>query len=194
MESSTRKNRTIVVPYDQKKYPEIVKKTKLFRDELNIIIEKKPELFPSDIKCGYLMKEIRHSKKSDVPIRRIQVGPISYTVRPSFVMPYHTALTDDVEKAMFLRKSDVPFQALSHVFGKDSMFWYRIEQNPGRNSLVGTTIKDPDLLPEHVAADEKHSRLKGNKIYVPATVGAQFISGAGVSEDAAEKGLTEAYG
>jgi len=194
MEYLTRKNRTIVVPFDQKKYPEIVKKAKLFRDELNIIIEKKPELFPSDIKCGYLMKEIRHPKKSDVPIRRIQVGPISYTVRPSFVMPCHTALTDDVEKAMFLRKSYVPFWALSHVSGKDSMFWYRIEQNPGRNSLVGATIKDPDLLPEHVAADEKHSRLKGNKIYVPTTAGAQCILGAGVSEDAAEKGLTEAYG
>ena len=74
------------------------------------------------------------------------------------------------------------------------MFWYRIEQNQGRNSLVGTTIKDPDLMPEHVAADEKHSRLKGEKVYVPTTVGTECILGVGVSKDAAEKGLTEAYG
>ena len=109
-------------------------------------------------------------------------------------MPYHTAWTDDVEKAIFLRKFNVPFWALGHVFGKDAMFWYRIEQNSGRNSIVGTTIKDSDFLPEHVAADEKHSRQKGEKVYVPTTVGAECILGASVSEDAAEKGLTEVYG
>ncbi len=145
MEASDRKNRSIVVPFDQIKYPEIVKKADLFRKELDIFIETNPELFPPDIKSGYLIKEIRHSKKPDIQIRRIKIGSIPYTVRPSFVMPYHTALTDDVEKAIFLRKSDVPFQALSHVFGKDAMFWYRIEQNPGRDSIVGTTIKDPDF-------------------------------------------------
>ncbi len=50
------------------------------------------------------------------------------------------------------------------------------------------------ILPEHVAADEKHSRLKGEKVYVPTKVGAECILGVGVSEDAAEKGLTEVYG
>ena len=194
MEASDRKNRSIVVPFDQIKYPEIVKKADLFRKELDIFIETNPELFPPDIMFGYLMKEIRHSKKLYIQIRRIKIGSISYTVRPSFVMPYHTALTDDVEKAIFLRKFDVPFWALRHVFGRDAMFWYRIEQNLGRNSIVGTTIKDPDFLPEHVAADEKHSRLKGEKVYVPTTVGAECILGVGVSEDAAEKGLTEVYG
>lgn len=109
-------------------------------------------------------------------------------------MPYQTALTDDVEKAMFLRKFNVPFWALSYVFGKNAMFWHRIEQTLGRNSIVGTTIKDPDRLPKHVAADEKHSRLNGEKVYVPTTVGDECILGASVSEDASEKGLTEAYG
>jgi len=88
----------------------------------------------------------------------------------------------------------VPFWALSHVFGKDAMFWNRIEQNIGRNSIVGATIKDPDLLPNYIAADEKHSRLKGEKVYVPKTVGAECILGVGVGEDASEKGLTEIYG
>ncbi|OQY10717.1 MAG: hypothetical protein B6I30_08290 [Desulfobacteraceae bacterium 4572_187] len=74
MEASDRKNRTIVVPFNQIKYPGIVKKAELFRNELNIIIEKSPELFPSDIKFGYLMKEIRHSKKSGVLIRRLKSG------------------------------------------------------------------------------------------------------------------------
>jgi len=193
-ETTQNRNRTITLPFDQEKYLEVVQDFKLFRNELDAIIKTSPELFPSDILMGYRMKEIRYSKKMELPARRIEVGGISYTVRPSFVMPYHTALTEEVEKAIFLRKFNVPFWALSHVFGKDPMFWYRIEQTLGRNSIVGTTIKDPNLLPQHLAADEKHSRLKGEKIYVATTVGDQCILGAAISENAGEDGLMEAYG
>ena len=77
----------------------------------------------------------------------------------------------------------MPFWALAHVFGRDATYWYRLEQSLGRNSIVGTTVKNPELLPEDLAADEKHSRLKGEKVYVPVTVGAQCILGAAVSKD-----------
>lgn len=192
--STPRKNRTIVLPFDQLKYMDVIENPKKYRVELDSLIDKFPELFPCNIKDGYTIKEIRRPKKSEIPIRRIIVGSVSYTVRPSFVMPYHVAFTDEIEKALFLRKFDVPFWALSHVFGRDMMFWYRVEQSLGRNSIVGTTIKNPDLLPEHLAADEKHSRLKGDKAYVPTTVGAQCILGVSVSEDAGEIGLKKAYG
>lgn len=171
-----------------------IENPKMFRNKLDTFIDELPELFPEGIRNGYSLKEIRHPKKSEVPTRRILVGTVSYTVRPSFVMPYHVALADDVEKALFLRKFDVPFWAISRVFGKDAMFWFRTEQSLGRNSIVGTTIKDPGLLPEHLAADEKHSRIRGEKVYVATTVGAQCILGACVSENAGEKDLKEAYG
>ena len=58
----------------------------------------------------------------------------------------------------------------------------------------GTTIKSPELIPDNLAADEKHSRLKGEKVYVPATVGGQCILGASASEDAGERGLNKGYG
>ena len=187
-------NRTITVPFNQQKYLEVIKDAKSFRKELDIVIKSNPELFPRGIQTGYWMKDKRHSKKSKIDIRRIEVDEIAYTIRPSFVMPYQTAFTADVEKAIFLRKFDVPFWALSHVFGKDQMFWYRIEQGLGRNSIVGTTIKDPKFLPDHLSADEKHSRLRGEKVYVATTVGSQCILGASVSKNATESGLTEAYG
>jgi hypothetical protein len=167
---------------------------KKFREQLDKFIVKFPELFPDGIESGYLLKEIRRSKKSEVPVRRITVGSVPFTVRPSFVMPYHSALSDDVEKALFLRKFDVPFWALSYIFGKNAMFWFRVEQSLGRNSIVGTTIKDPALLPENLAADEKHSKRKGDKVYISTTVGEQCILGVSVSEDAGEEGLKKAYG
>ena len=39
------------------------------------------------------------------------------------------------------------------------MFWYRLETSLGRNSLVGTTVRNPDALPQHLAADEHHAQL-----------------------------------
>ena len=43
-------------------------------------------------------------------------------------MPYHTAFVTDVEKAMFLRKFDVPFWVLNYVFGKDAMHGHRMDK------------------------------------------------------------------
>ena len=120
------------------------------------------------------MKEMRVSKKNRDTNTQNSCGWCLLHHQGS----YHVGFSADVEKALFLRKLDVPFWALKNVFGKDAMFWYRMEQTLARNSIIGTTIKDPDLLPEHLAADEKHSRLKGSKIYIAPTVGENCILGA----------------
>ncbi len=117
----------------------------------------------------------------------------SYTIRPSFVMPYMTGFVEDVESPLFLRKFAVPFWALSHCFGKNPMFWYRLEASLGRNSLLGTTIKSAEHLPQHLSADEKHTWLLGNKTYIATTAGSDCILGASVSESASEEDLKKAY-
>jgi hypothetical protein len=86
-------------------------------------------------------------------------------------MPYMTGFTRDVEKALFLRKSAVPFWALAYCFGRHSMYWYRMEASLGRNNLVGTTIKTEENLPVNLAADEKHTWLLGEKVYIAVTAG-----------------------
>ena len=68
------------------------------------------------------MKDIYHSKKQAVPIRRIQITGFAYTIRLSFLMPYMTGFVNEIEKAHFMRKFNVPFWALSYVFGKDQMY------------------------------------------------------------------------
>ena len=80
------------------------------------------------------------------------------------------------------------------VFGRDAMYWYRIEQSLGRNSLVGTTVRHPDDIPKDLGADEKHTRILGEKTYVATTVGNGCILGASVAMDAGENTLTKAYG
>ena len=192
--STHRKNRTICLPFSQEEYFTSIDKAEMFRECIDKRIELFPELFPEEIYDGYRMKEIKVSKKMSLPTRRIKADGISFTIRPSFVMPYMTGFTDEIEKALFLRKFNVPFWALAHVFGKDHMYWYRMEQALGRNSIVGTTVKDPVDIPIHLGADEKHTRISGNKVYVATTVGGQCILGASVAKDAGEESLKKAYG
>jgi len=57
-QSTPRKQRTITVPFNQEKYSDTVKNSRLFRQNLNEFINLHPELFPPEIKNGYLMKDM----------------------------------------------------------------------------------------------------------------------------------------
>ena len=192
-QSAHRNNRSICLPFSQQVYYANIQDPTDFRICINERIELFPELFPAEITKGYLMKDIYHSKKQAVPIRRIKIAGIAYTIRPSFLMPYMTGFVDEIDKALFMRKFNVPFWALSYVFGKDPMYWYRIEQSIGRNSIVGTTIRNPNDIPEHIGADEKHTRILGDKVYVATTVGNECMLGTSVAKDAGEQSLQDAY-
>ena len=74
------------------------------------------------------------------------------------------------------------------------MSWYRLEQSLGRNSVVGTTVRDPDALPRHLAADEHHAQLRGEDAYVAMTAGGGCVLGMALSNTANEVDLTAAYG
>jgi hypothetical protein len=86
-----------------------------------------------------------------------------------------------------------PFWALTYGFGRDDMDWHRLVVRLGQPDIVGTTLKNPDKLPEHVLADEKHTRLKGTKAYSATTVAADCILGASLALAADESPLKEAY-
>ncbi len=124
------------------------------------------------------MKDIRHSKKLGLPIRRITLrNGIVYAVRPSFVLPFMTAHVDEVADALFLAKW-APFWVLEQVFHVDASKLYRIEKTIGRNSIVGTTIKTAEI-PEHLLADEHHEKLLEEKVYIATTVAAGWANACG---------------
>ena len=186
--------RVICLDFHEDSYPNIVKDPMRFRESLNNQISQYPELFPDDINQGFQMKDQHTSEKLGLVVRRINIGGVAYTVRPSFITPYLTGRVSEVEKAMFLRKFSVPFWGLAYVFGRNAMYWYRLELSIGRHQLVGTTVRHVEDLPEHLAADEKHTRQIGEKVYVAVTCGDGCILGASVAPDAGESALTKAYG
>lgn len=101
-------------------------------------------------------------------------------------MPYMTGLTQDVDQALFLMRFHVPCWAIAHVFGRDAMYWYRLEQSLGRFSIVGTSVKNPEQLPKDLVADEKHRWLTGERVYIATTAAKDCLLGASVARSASE--------
>jgi len=186
--------RTICLPVGEEFYAEVIRDAAQFRNWLQQQFCERPELFPKNFGSGFAMKDIRTSKKLSISLRRIMLRDgQSYTIRPSFVMPYMPEFTDKAERGLFLRKFGLPYWAITHVLGKNPMFWYRLECGLGRNSIVGTTIRRVNI-PEHVAADEHHQTLNGKKVFLPTTVGGGCYLGTGIAQTASIEGLGKVYG
>jgi hypothetical protein len=83
---------------------------------------------------------------------------------------------------------------LTEVFGRSPMDWHRPERSLGRDRLVGTTVRAAEGLPRHLAADEKHTTLAGEKVYLAATAGGGCCLGMALAETAGNDDLEAAYG
>lgn len=192
--NSSLSSHTICLPFSEDSYRQIVPDPVQFRSALDQLFGDFPELFPPGFELGYQFKDCRISSKLDLPIRRILLtNGQSYSIRPSFVMPYCSALVSDVESALLFRKFSVPYWALARVFGRHPSFWHRLECALGDFSLVGTTVRRGQI-PDHLLADEHHQTRDGQKVYVATTIGAGCCLGAEVADQADAEELTAAYG
>jgi len=191
-----RGSKTICIHFDPKDYPDLVNSTERFRDHVDKAYARHPELFPDAMREGYVLHDTKLSAKLRIRIRRIKLKATDevYGICPSFVLPYMVGFTEQVEKSLFLQSFGVPFWALAFVFGRDDMYWYRLTQALGRNSIVGTTVKYPDNLPKDLVCDEKHTKHGGNKVYVATTVGGECILGVAMCKSANSSSLTKGYG
>jgi hypothetical protein len=73
------------------------------------------------------------------------------------------------------------------------MFYYRLETSLGKYSLLGTTIKRKEDLPQHIVADEKFSSIRGKRVYIATTVAKECILGVSISQSADEENLKKSY-
>ena len=190
---SPKDKHTIILPTSQDQYDKIVPSPNEMRGWIDEMYHQHPEIFPLGFEQGYRFHDHRTSEKLGIPLRRITLRDgTNWTIQPSFVMPYMTALTEEVENALLLRKWGVPYWVLAKLFGKDDNFWHRIEIQFGRYSIVATTVKTVDI-PVDLLADEHHEKINGEKVYIATTVGGGCILGSEVctspSTDEPEKSL-----
>lgn len=181
-------NKTIVFEIKEDDYEKFLTDNDYARTITDKDVIEHPELFPEEIKDGYSLNGIsRESEKCGYKMRKIKTKKGQYQIRPSFLLPYGRGLTDVASKGLLLAKYNVPFHVIAQVLGNTAKYWYQLYLSIGRNSIVGTTIKDPEKLPEHLLADEEHTRVKGKKKYIATTVGSGCILGSEVTESASEE-------
>lgn len=191
-----RGSRQICIPMTRETYDRIWKDAAEVRRLLDELLVESPELFPSGMQEKYTFSGCpRESKKMPgVRLRQIRVADEVYYLRPSFVFSYMTGDVDELENAMLLLSAGTPLYIVTRVCGRNDMFWHRHLERLGRCSLAGTTVRNPEKLPQHLAADEHHAHWCGEKGFIAMTVGGGCILGAALTESADEEHLTVAYG
>ena len=152
MSDNASKGRKIIrICCSKPEYNEALSSPSNFKEMLDQEIARFPELFPNDIANGYILSgKTRPSKKlGGIKFQKIKIESNNdvYSVYPSFVMPNLIAYTDEIEKALMLRKHDVPYSTLAYIFGRNEMFWYRAEKTFSNCSIVGTTVKKKKICP-----------------------------------------------
>jgi hypothetical protein len=107
--SSVRGHKSICMPCSPQEYERVVGDPEQFRGFLDRHFESTPELFPPEIRRGYRMKDLYRSRKTGWDLRRIEPRDLLYyLVRPSFLMPYLSGRTEDVQAPLFSASSPSP--------------------------------------------------------------------------------------
>jgi hypothetical protein len=193
-----RGQRQIVLPMTREQFNACWEDPGQMRRLVDRAMAEHPELFPPCLRDGYAFHGFaRPSRKRDgLRLRKIRPrgSAGAYHLRPSFVLTFMTGTTDALAYPLLLASYGVPNEVLTMGFGHSPMYWHRLVERLGRNSLVGTTVRDPNRLPEHLAADEHHVDWQGAKGYVTTTAADGCILGIGLAENADDEHLRVAYG
>ena len=187
----------IVIPMTRREYDDVWLHAKRVHEFLAELAQSAPELFPADFDQGYRLHGFgREScKLPGLKLRKIVLANgIAYWLRPSFVTSYMTGTADELAYPLLLATHGVPPWLLTVGFGHNDMYWYRVIERLGRNSLVGTTVRQADHLPAHLAADEHHTDWAGQNGYIATTVGGGCVLGVALTATADDSHLREAYG
>ena len=157
----------IVIPMIRQQYDGIWQDAERLRAFVDEWAQLAPELFPEDFDQGYCLHGFgRESRKlPGLKLRKIVLADgTAYWLRPSFVTSYMTGTVDQLAYPLLLAAHGVPPWLLTIGFGHSDMYWYRVIERLGRNSLVGTTVRDSAQLPEHLVADEQHADWAGQTV------------------------------
>jgi hypothetical protein len=181
--------RTIRLPLAESEYDRFLSDRAYAKARLDALYEAFPEVFPEALPWGYALCGFTDpSITQEIRCRRMRLcqGQAVFAMAPACVMPYLTGRTQEVDHALFFMRFHVPCWAIAHVFGRDPLYWYRLEQGLGRFSIVGTTVKKPERLPQDLVADAKHRWLKGERVSIATTAATDGILGASVAQSASQ--------
>jgi hypothetical protein len=103
---AVRGRKSICLPCSPQEYEQVVNDPVLFRNFLDRHLKATPDRFPPEIQQGYRMKDLSTSRKTGCTLRRIELRNLQcFLIRPSFLMPYRSGRTEDVQSPLFSASS-----------------------------------------------------------------------------------------
>jgi hypothetical protein len=108
-------------------------------------------------------------------------------------MPYLSGKTSDCKKGLLLLLRGSSLDSVVECYGENQEKWLNRLHHLGKFSLVGTTVKDPKLLPKDLTSDEKITFWNAKEVYACITTGNNCILGADISHTEDEQGLKQSY-
>jgi transposase-like protein len=97
-----------------------------------------------------------------------------FTVLPHFVLRYRKMSSETAKKALIATNGGLSLENCSGILNISAMSIYRFVCGFGRQSLVMFLYRCGLQLPEYIQADEKHSKCRAEKVYLP-TITSGFI-------------------
>ena len=101
------------------------------------------KLPPSPKLAGICLRRIRVTETDEVGHATTK----DFFLRPSFVLPSCCGIVEDVEKGVLLLSYGVPHHVVASCFGRDAMFWYRLERSLGQTAWWARRCVVPGACP-----------------------------------------------
>jgi hypothetical protein len=142
----------------------------------------------------------RHShymrvRLSGVTIWRLQCTRCKavFTVLPHFVLRYRQTCPKVARHALLATHGGLSLERCAIICHISPMALYRLICALGQQGLVAVLTRCGLPLPLYFLADEKHSRCRTHKVYLPTIVSGRVIWHLGYTEEASATALTHSY-
>src|ERR671922_178971 len=116
-----------------------------------------------------------------------------FTVLPHFVLRYRHMRPEVARNALLATHGGLSLELCAVICHISPMALYRLVCALGHQSLVTMLTRCGLPLPTYFLADEKHSRCRPDKVYLPTIVCGRVIWHLGYTEAASTAAFTESY-
>jgi hypothetical protein len=116
-----------------------------------------------------------------------------FTVLPHFALRYHSMRPELARDALLATHGGLSLEICAVLYHLSPMALYRLLCAFGHQSLVTVLTRCGLPLPVYVLADEKHSRCRTEKVYLPTIVCGRVLWHLGYTKDASTAVFTESY-
>ncbi len=199
---ATRHNRTITVDFrDESTYFQVLSDGKAFVEFVLAFILALGFQLTHKATCRGGGCLTRHSHYARVRLGGLTLWRIQcttckavFTVLPHFVLRYRTMRPDVARDALLATHGSLSLEWCAVLCHISPMALYRVICAFGQHSLVTVLTRCGLPLPTYILADEKHSRCRTDRVYLPTIVRGRVIWHLGYSASKSAAAFTGSYG